>query len=68
MLGKNKASMKERVKELVGEGFRQWDLLRWGVTSFKPASVNINKLAFPIPRAETDLAGTLVESNPGYDN
>ena len=59
---------KERVKELVGEGFRQWDLLRWGVTSFKPASVNINKLAFPIPRAETDLAGTLVESNPGYDN
>ena len=59
---------KERVKELVGEGFRQWDLLRWGVTSFKPASVNINKLAFPIPRAETDLAGTLVVSNPGYDN
>lgn len=59
---------KERVKELVGEGFRQWDLLRWGVTSFKPASVDKNKLAFPIPRAETDLAGTLVVSNPGYDN
>lgn len=58
----------ERKKELLGEGFRQWDLLRWGDTSFKPASVDINKLAFPIPRAETDLAGTLVVSNPGYDN
>jgi len=58
----------ERRKELLGEGFRQWDLLRWGNTSFKPANVNINMLAFPIPRSETDIAGTPVVANPGYDN
>lgn len=58
----------ERRKELLGEGFRQWDLLRWGDTSFKPANVELNKLAFPIPRQETDIAGTPVVSNPGYDN
>ena len=58
----------ERRKELLGEGFRQWDLLRWGNTSFKPATVDINKLAFPIPRQETDIAGTPVVANPGYDN
>lgn len=58
----------ERRKELLGEGFRQWDQLRWGDTSFKPATVNINQLAFPIPRAETDITGTPVVSNPGYDN
>lgn len=58
----------ERRKELLGEGFRQWDLLRWGDTSFKPASVSANLLAFPIPRQETDIAGTLVVANPGYDN
>lgn len=58
----------ERMKELLGEGFRQWDLLRWGDLSFKPASVPIEKLAFPIPRSETDIAGTPVVSNPGYDN
>ncbi|ROI07675.1 RagB/SusD family nutrient uptake outer membrane protein [Chryseobacterium sp. H3056] len=58
----------ERKKELLGEGFRQWDLLRWGDTSFKPATVDINKLAFPIPRSETDIAGSPVVANPGYDN
>ncbi|QBO57464.1 RagB/SusD family nutrient uptake outer membrane protein [Chryseobacterium salivictor] len=58
----------ERRKELLGEGFRQWDQLRWGDTSFKPASININQLAFPIPRSETDISGTPVVSNPGYDN
>jgi len=58
----------ERRKELLGEGFRQWDLLRWGNTSFKPAAVSANLLAFPIPRQETDIAGTLVVANPGYDN
>lgn len=58
----------ERRKELLGEGFRQWDLLRWGNTSFKPATVSANLLAFPIPRQETDIAGTLVVANPGYDN
>lgn len=58
----------ERKKELLGEGFRMWDMLRWGDTSFKPAAVNPQLLAFPIPRAETDLAGSMVEPNPGYDN
>lgn len=58
----------ERRKELLGEGFRQWDLLRWGDTSFKPAAVSANLLAFPIPRQETDIAGTPVVANPGYDN
>ncbi len=58
----------ERRKELLGEGFRQWDLLRWGNTSFKPADVSANLLAFPIPRQETDIAGTPVVANPGYDN
>ena len=58
----------ERVKEFLGEGLRQWDLLRWGDTSFKPASVSVQKLAFPIPRAETDIAGSLIQANPGYDN
>lgn len=58
----------ERIKELLGEGFRQWDLLRWGDKSFIPATANPLHIAFPIPRAETDLEGTLVKSNPGYDN
>lgn len=58
----------ERKKELLGEGFRQWDLLRWGDKSFVPAGTDMNKLAFPIPRSETDIAGTPVLPNPGYDN
>ncbi|AQX04613.1 RagB/SusD family nutrient uptake outer membrane protein [Elizabethkingia meningoseptica] len=56
----------ERAKELLGEGFRQWDLLRWGDPI--PGNTNRQLLAFPIPRSETDIAGTLVKSNPGYDN
>lgn len=58
----------ERLKELMGEGQRQWDLLRWGDKSFLPAGVDKRLLAFPIPRAETNVAGTLIVSNPGYDN
>lgn len=60
----------ERAKELVGEGLRQWDLLRWGIAVPRPAGVStdIRLTAFPIPRAETDLAGTPVVANPGYDN
>lgn len=67
----------ERRKELVGEGFRMWDLLRWGGPIPKNATnggvtaniaIGDNKLAFPIPLAETNVAGTLVKSNPGYDN
>jgi hypothetical protein len=61
---------KERAKELVGEGFRMWDLLRWGDTVPRPTGVStdIRLTAFPIPRSETDISGTLVKGNPGYDN
>ena len=60
----------ERMKELLGEGLRQWDLRRWGEEVPRPAGAksDINLNAFPIPRSETDLANSLVVSNPGYDN
>jgi len=60
----------ERMKELLGEGLRQWDLRRWGDPVPRPAIANPdpNLNAFPIPRHETDIAGTPVVSNPGYDN
>jgi hypothetical protein len=68
----------ERRKELLGEGFRMWDLLRWGTPvpvysstgAALTATLNIGdtRLAFPIPQAETNVSGTLVTSNPGYDN
>ena len=77
---------KERTLELIGEGLRYWDLLRWNSTipyynqngvrvSSDPnnskigdKSVGNNLLAFPIPRKETSSPGSLVVSNPGYDN
>lgn len=60
----------ERMKELLGEGLRQWDLRRWGMTVPRPAtaSTNQNYNAFPIPRSETDLANSPVKGNPDYDN
>ncbi len=60
----------ERMKELLGEGLRQWDLRRWGDDVPRPAgaSTDINLNAFPIPRSETDLANSPIVSNPGYDN
>ncbi|GJN60018.1 MAG: membrane protein [Elizabethkingia anophelis] len=60
----------ERLKELLGEGLRQWDLRRWGVTIARPdvANKDENRNAFPIPRGETDIANTPVKPNPGYDN
>ncbi|WP_250253728.1 RagB/SusD family nutrient uptake outer membrane protein [Chryseobacterium sp. Marseille-Q3244] len=69
----------ERIKELVGEGFRYWDLLRWGnvipyYNNAGTADPSLNKtipdkkLTFPIPQSETNVAGTLIVSNPGYDN
>lgn len=70
---------KERSKELIGEGFRFWDLLRWGSTipyhtnagvrdNTKDKTIGDNLLAFPIPQTETNVSGTPVKSNPGYDN
>lgn len=68
----------ERRRELLGEGFRMWDLLRWGQSvpvygsagTGTPVTLNIGdtRLAFPIPQAETNVSGTLVAPNPGYDN
>ena len=60
----------ERMKELLGEGIRQWDLRRWGDAVPRPASAktDVNLNAFPIPRSETDLANSPIVSNPGYDN
>lgn len=58
---------KERARELMGEGQRQWDLLRWGDKSYVPTTVNANHVAFPIPRAEINIDGTLIKQNPGYE-
>lgn len=68
----------ERKKELVGEGFGYWDLLRLGQpitqrSNTAAAVVTVrnigdNLLAFPIPRAELNVPGTLVVANPGYAN
>lgn len=60
----------ERMKELLGEGVRQWDLRRWGdpVPRAGTAKTDPNLNAFPIPRKETDISGTLIKPNPGYDN
>lgn len=70
----------ERRRELLGEGFRMWDLLRWGdpvpvATSTGSTTgtavtllIGDKRLAFPIPQSETNVSGTLVTSNPGYDN
>lgn len=60
----------ERMKELLGEGIRQWDLRRWGDAVPRPesAKTDVNLNAFPIPRSETDLANSPIFSNPGYDN
>lgn len=57
----------ERARELIGEGFRQWDLLRWGDKSYVPATANPLHVAFPIPRAEINIDGTLIKPNPGYE-
>ena len=78
---------KERTLELIGEGLRYWDLLRWNSTipyynqngvrissvpdpksNIGDKSVGNKLLAFPIPRKETSSPGSLVVSNPGYDN
>lgn len=70
---------KERTKELLGEGLRYWDLLRWGsvIPYYSKAGIRETKgdklvgdyqLAFPIPRTETLVTGSLVKANPSYDN
>lgn len=58
---------KERARELIGEGQRQWDLLRWGDKSYVPTTVNPVLIAFPIPRAEINIDGSQIKQNPGYE-
>ena len=69
---------KERVRELLGEGFRYWDLLRWGDIvpqgnidgSFSPSNNKTvpNRLfAFPIPQIERMSPNSKgVQQNEGY--
>ncbi|KPH11451.1 RagB/SusD family nutrient uptake outer membrane protein [Chryseobacterium sp. ERMR1:04] len=58
----------ERLRELLGEGLRQWDLRRWGDAVPRPTTASTSPLlnAFPIPLSETNVGA--VQSNPGYDN
>lgn len=67
----------ERQKELVGEGFGYWDLLRRNQpiiqrsangTAGTIRNVGNQLLTFPIPRAEINVPGTLVTPNPGFGN
>lgn len=68
---------KERLRELLGEGFRYWDLLRWGdpvpyyerTGAANPAETKTvpNKyFAFPIPQAERNSEYSNVPQNDGY--
>jgi len=58
----------ERRLELAGEGFRFFDLVRWGDAASKLASrgfvANKNEV-FPIPYRE--LQGSKLVQNPGYN-
>ena len=67
----------ERRKELVGEGFRVWDLLRWNKTLTRTdltgeqditLPVGDYRLAFPIPQAEIDNNSGISkdQQNKGY--
>ncbi|WP_223608917.1 RagB/SusD family nutrient uptake outer membrane protein [Chryseobacterium sp. OSA05B] len=65
----------ERQKELVGEGFGYWDLLRRNQPVIQRSSsgaagtvrnVGNPLLTFPIPRSEINVPGTLVTPNPGF--
>jgi len=57
----------ERRRELVGEGHRFFDLVRWGEAASKLASkgfvANKNEI-MPIPY--TELTGTILKQNPNY--
>ena len=67
----------EKKKEFVGEGHGMFDLLRrgQGITqrntsgaAVRVRNVGDNLLAFPIPRAEINVPGSLVVQNPSYSN
>src|SRR5690606_26742195 len=73
--------LKEKSKELYGEGFRYWDMIRTNQTiTFNDEHVGVNlqhreksidrtffKAILPIPRTELDANPVIVpEQNPGY--
>jgi len=67
---------KERVRELVGEGQRYWDLLRWAAAIpqlnsagnvVRSRNIGDKLLAFPIPKSEVDSPNSGgVSQNEGY--
>ena len=68
---------KERLRELLGEGLRYWDLLRWGdpvpyysrTGATNPANnrtVPNNLFVFPIPQLERNSEYSNVTQNAGY--
>jgi starch-binding outer membrane protein, SusD/RagB family len=69
----------ERRKELGMEGWRLFDLRRWGADSARNALIRVGKinttdriwdnkyLLYPIPQSEIDLSGGAVQQTPGYN-
>jgi hypothetical protein len=63
----------ERFKEFPGEGWRLWDLRRWGFDYLKQrvelsnpnASVSQNEMLWPVPDYEIGV-NPLINQNPGY--
>lgn len=67
------AIREERYKELAGEGWRFWDLRRWGYDYAKQrieaanlnANVEEHEMVWPIPDHEV-IANPEIQQNPGY--
>jgi starch-binding outer membrane protein, SusD/RagB family len=71
----------ERRRELGMEGWRLFDLRRWGADSCKNALIRVGKISltdptkiwkdayllYPVPQSEIDLSGGVVVQNPGYN-
>ncbi len=58
----------DRQRELMFEGFRWWDLVRWGIAPEKVGAdgfVEGRHELFPIPQFEIDMNPSLTQ-NPGY--
>ncbi|MCG6187642.1 RagB/SusD family nutrient uptake outer membrane protein [Maribellus maritimus] len=71
------AIMDERKWELGGEGYRRWDLNRWGklveavqssadANPIGAANVKVHHILFPIPDVELEKNPNLLPNNPGY--
>jgi starch-binding outer membrane protein, SusD/RagB family len=70
----------ERRREFGMEGWRLFDLHRWGIDSTKNALIRIGKIdnavpakiwkdaymLYPLPQSEIDISGGAVVQNPGY--